>query len=168
MKELGDKIIVIGSPGSGKSTLAKALKEIVDLPLVHLDNVWWKPDRTHISREEFDIRLAEIIRGDQWIVDGSYSRTLEPRMAACDTVIFLDYSEEVCMASIEARVGEVRTDIPWQENTLDPELVEIVRGYRTNSRPKVFELLARYPDKIVHVFKTRSEAQAWLDGLRQQ
>ena len=50
--KLGRKIMVIGCPGSGKSTLSRELRDITGLPLFHLDNIWWKPDRSHISREE--------------------------------------------------------------------------------------------------------------------
>ena len=120
------KIIILGCSGSGKSTLAFQLQEITGLPLIHLDNVWWKPDRTHISRDEFDRKLAAILAGESWIIDGDYSRTYEPRFQACDTVIFLDFSEEDCMKGITERVGKARPDIPWTEQALDPELVEQV------------------------------------------
>ena len=83
------RIIVIGAPGSGKSTLSVKLREKTGLPLWHLDNIWWKPDRTHITREAFDERLAALLKTDAWIIDGSYSRTFEPRIKACDTVILL-------------------------------------------------------------------------------
>ena len=74
------KIIVIGCPGSGKTTFAEKLKEITGIPLFYLDAVWHKPDRTHISRAEFDERLAEIMSSDEWIIDGNYSRTVEARI----------------------------------------------------------------------------------------
>ena len=51
---IGDRILVLGCSGSGKSTFAKRLQVCTGLPLIHLDNIWWKPDRTHISREERD------------------------------------------------------------------------------------------------------------------
>ena len=86
--KLGRKIMVIGCPGSGKSTLSRELRDITGLPLFHLDNIWWKPDRSHISREEFDRKLDEILLTDRWILDGDYSRTYETRFRACDTVIF--------------------------------------------------------------------------------
>ena len=57
------KIIVIGCPGSGKTTFAEKLKDKIGLPLFYLDAIWHKPDRTHISREEYDARLAEIRTG---------------------------------------------------------------------------------------------------------
>ena len=83
------KIIVIGCPGSGKTTFAEKLKDKIGLPLYYLDAIWHKPDKTHISREEYDARLAEILALDSWIIDGNYSRTIESRISACDTVFLL-------------------------------------------------------------------------------
>ena len=87
---LGQKIIVLGCSGSGKSTFSKRIHDAAGLPLIHLDNVWWKSDRSHISREEFDQKLGEILQEDKWILDGDYSRTYEVRFQSCDTVFFLD------------------------------------------------------------------------------
>jgi adenylate kinase family enzyme len=159
---IGNKIIVLGCSGSGKSTFAKNLHKLTEIPIIHLDNVWWKPDRTHISRDDFDKKLALLLQGDKWIIDGDYSRTYEVRIQACDTIIFLDYSEEECMNGIMERVGKIRTDIPWAENILDPELVELVRNYQKEDRPILLALLRKYPDKKLHIFKTRKEADEWL------
>ena len=157
--------MVTGSPGSGKSVFSIRLHEKTGLPLYHLDNVWWKPDRTHVTREEFDARLADILKEDKWILDGSYSRTFEPRIAACDTVILLDYDKDVCMQGIMERVGQVRPDMPWTEQTLDPELIELVETYKERNNPKLSELFRRYPDKEIHIFRTRAEADAWLSAI---
>ena len=156
------RIVVTGCPGSGKSVFSLKLQEKTGLPLYHLDNVWWRPDRTHITREEFDAALAKILAKEEWIVDGSYSRTFEPRIRACDTVILLDYDEDVCMQGIVDRVGQTRPDIPWTENTLDPELVAIVETYKERNNPVLHELFRKYPDKDIHIFRTREEADRWL------
>ena len=161
----GNRIIILGCSGSGKSSLARGLQQRTGLPLIHLDNIWWRPDRTHISREEFDSRLQTILQGERWILDGDYSRTYEPRFSSCDTVVFLDCSEEDCMNGITERIGKPRPDIPWVENRLDPELVELVLRYRIENRPKIYSLMEKYPDKQVFLFRTRAEAQAWLSGL---
>ena len=63
------KAIVIGSPGAGKSTFARKLRNITKLPLYYLDLMWHKPDRTHISREEFDAQVRELVKKDRWIID---------------------------------------------------------------------------------------------------
>ena len=158
------KIIVLGCSGSGESTFAIKLHEKLGLPLYHLDNIWWKDDRTHISREEFDEKLDGLTKLDSWIIDGDYSRTYEKRIVACDTIFFLDYSEDVCMDGIAGRVGQKRPDIPWTEDELDPELIELVRNYGKENRLKLLELFARYPEKNVIAFKTREEAAKWISG----
>lgn len=162
---IGNRILILGCPGSGKSTFGRALHEKTGLPLIHLDNVWWRADGSHISRDEFDRALEKLLRGESWIMDGHYSRTVEVRLQACDTVIFLDYPEAVCMAGIVARVGQNRPDMPWTEDTLDPELVAMVRNYRRDNRPVLHALLEKYPDKQAVIFTSRAEADRWLSEL---
>ena len=156
------KVLVLGCSGSGKSTFAIKLHEKTKLPLYHLDNIWWKADRTHISRDEFDEKLSELVSRDTWIIDGDYSRTYEKRVAACDTLFFLDYGQKVCMEGIAGRVGQDRTDMPWTEDTLDPELVELVKNYETENKPLLRELFSKYPDKNLITFHTRKEAEKWI------
>ena len=162
---LGNKIIILGCCGSGKSTLSRKLSDRTGLPLYHLDMIWWRPDETHIPREEFDRKLGEILAGERWIVEGDYSRTYEPRIRACDTLIFLDYDEETCMEGLRTRVGQKRSDFPWVEQKLEQELVDLVWSYRRDSRPRLLALLDQYPQKRALIFKTRAAADTWLDQL---
>ena len=48
-----NKVIVLGASGVGKSYFSKRLASLTNLPLFHLDNIWWKEDKTHIERDEF-------------------------------------------------------------------------------------------------------------------
>ncbi len=161
-----NRIIVIGSPGSGKSVFSRKLGEVTGLPVIHLDNLWWKPDRTTVTREEFDEKLAAVLKEDRWIIDGDYRRTLEVRMKRCDTVIFLDYPLEVCLQGISERILAPREDLPWVEEEIDPELLQRVRDYRQERRPKVRELLAKYREKQIVILKSRQEADRWLKEIR--
>lgn len=58
--EIGKRVLVLGCPGSGKSSFSRRLRAMTGLPLIHLDNIWWRPDRTLIfqSRREADAWLA--------------------------------------------------------------------------------------------------------------
>ena len=159
------RVAVIGCPGGGKSTFSRALRDRVDLPLYHLDAIYWRDDRTHLSREEFYPLMREIIDREEWIMDGNYNATLEWRISACDLLIFLDYPAEVCLEGVRARRGQKRSDMPWVEEGDDQEFLEFIRAFETESRPRILELIGKYPDKAVVTFRTREEADRYLDTL---
>ena len=157
------KVIVIGSPGSGKSTFARKLRDAEKLPLYYLDMLWHKPDRTNISREEFDAQLREIIQKDRWIIDGNYLRTLEMRLRECDTVFLMDYSLEVCLLGAESRIGKEREDMPWVEPEFDEEFRQWIIDFSKDQLPKMYELLEKYREnKNIVIFISREEAEDYL------
>ena len=159
------KIMIIGCPGSGKSTFARALAIKTGLPLHYLDMMYWNPDRTTKPKEEFRAALCETVKLPEWIIDGNYGSTLELRMEACDTVIFLDYPVDVCIAGVEERRGKPRPDMPWVEVEPDLEFIEFIKKYNEESRPKVIELLEKYKEKNIIIFKSRAEADEYLRRL---
>ena len=163
------KIIVIGCPGSGKTTFAEKLKDKLGLPLFYLDAIWHKPDKTHISREAFDARLSEILALDYWIIDGNYSRTVESRISACDTVFLFDLPVETCLAGAVSRLGKPRPDMPWTDTELDPNLKREIEEFGSKNLPTIYELIDKYKDgKTVIVFKSREEADLYINCLQAQ
>ena len=159
------KVIVIGCPGSGKTTFAEKLRDKTDLPLFYLDAIWHKSDRTHISREEYDVRLAEMLALDSWIIDGNYSRTIESRLAACDTVFLFDLPVEVCLDGAISRIGKGRYDMPWIERELDPSFKREIEEFPNKNLPAIYALIDKYREgKTVVVFKSREQADAFLNG----
>ena len=159
------KIIIIGCSGSGKTTFSEKLQSKLGIPLFHLDAIWHKADRTHISREEFDARLSDILALDEWMIDGNYSRTLERRMAACDTVFFLDLPTELCLDGAISRLGKKRIDMPWIDTELDPWLKSSIENFPSNDRPAIYDLLQKHKDKNIVIFKSREEADEFFDQL---
>ena len=156
------RIIVIGCPGGGKTTFSKKLGDKLGLPIYHLDSIWHKPDKTNIGEEEFDARLADILKLDSWIIDGNYGRTMEIRMAACDTVVFLDYPLDLCLDGVRKRMGKPRPDMPWVETEEDEEFINFIKSFDQLQRPKILELLEKYSDKNIVIFTSREQSEDFL------
>lgn len=154
------RVLVIGCPGSGKSTFARRLRDAANLPLYHLDLLWHRPDRTTVSTVEFDAALAGILQRDRWIIDGNFSRTLERRLAECDTVCLFDLPVDECIAGVEARIGTKREDMPWVETEFDPEFREFILHFSETRLPNIYALLEKHEDKALTVFHSRAEAEA--------
>lgn len=162
------KIIVIGSPGSGKSTFSRRLRDITGLPLYYLDMINHKPDKTTVTREEFDSRLSEILSTDKWIIDGNYQRTIEVRLEKCDTVFLMDFPLDVCLEGARSRVGKKREDMPWVEEELDEEFRQWIVDFPNEKLPEIYQMLDKYSGKNVIIFKSRQEADEYLQKLEKE
>lgn len=160
------KVIVIGCPGSGKTTFVEKLNNITGLPLYHLDAIWHKPDKTHISREDFDKSISEIFNTSEWIIDGNYSRTIEMRLRQCDTVFLFDLPTEVCIKGATERLGKDRYDLPWIEKELSSSFRQSIEEFPRNSLPRIYELIEKYNNgKQVIVFRSREEADDFIKSV---
>lgn len=156
------RILIIGCPGSGKSTLSGELHRATGIPLYHLDMMYWNSDKTTVGKELFKERLSQVLAKERWIIDGNYQSTMEQRMAACDTVIFLDYPKELCLQGVKARVGKPRSDLPWIEEGEDDEFLKFICNFEQETKPKILSLFEKYPEKEIYIFKTRQEAEDFI------
>ena len=159
------KILVIGCPGSGKSTFARELSLALGIKVTHLDMLFWNPDKTTVEREVFHSRLAEVLKGDSYIIDGNFSSTMEWRMGECDTVFFLDLPTDVCISSVRERRGKPRADIPWVETEEDAEFMEFIETFREKRRPTILELIEKYKKDTV-IFTSRDEVNEYIERLK--
>lgn len=98
------KIVIVGAGGAGKTHLAVKLSKILNIPLYHLDTYFYKPDWKGKSIEEFVEINTELIKKERWILDGNFKSTMQMRMEACDTIIFMDKSRLVCYYNVLIRL----------------------------------------------------------------
>ena len=160
------KIIVVGRSGTGKSTFSMKLREITNINVYHLDNIFWKADKSQVSRDEFDEKLKEILNKKEWIIDGDYSRTYEERFQSCDTIFFFDLPLNDSLQGVESRIGNKREDLPWTEEEFDEEFKEYIVNWDEETAPKLRNLIAKYKDKKnIIVFSSRKESEDYLLSL---
>ena len=71
-------------------------------------------DGTEIPRDEFNMKLNEILKQEECIIDGSYLRTHELRIKYCDIIFFIEFQIDLCLMNSESRIGKEREDLPWE------------------------------------------------------
>lgn len=97
------RIMVVGCPGAGKSWLAERVAAATGLPLVRLDQEFWRPGWVPTSHDAWLAHVARLAARDDWVMDGNYAGTLEIRLPRADTIIYLDLPRWRCMASVIRR-----------------------------------------------------------------
>lgn len=147
------RILILGSSGSGKSTLARHLGAKLELPVIHLDRHYWNPGWEPTPENEWQNEVENLIKRPSWIIDGNYRSTLDMRIKAADTIIFLDLPPALCATrAIKRRfmyINQPRPDISTgcKEKVFDPKFPRFVRwilDYPNRARPDVVSRLVKH------------------------
>ena len=111
------KIMVIGYSGSGKSTLAEYLGKKYQIPILHLDHIFWLPGWEARPREEMREMVACFMdEHSSWVIDGNYTKTeYNRRLGEADRIIFLKFNRFACLYRVWRRYrryrGRTRADM---------------------------------------------------------
>lgn len=157
------RIIVVGCPGAGKSTFSRKLHQATKIELFHLDALYWKSNTSHITRPTLIRKQKKIFKRDSFIIDGNFKSTLELRLAQADLVFFFDLPVEDCIYGATHRKGN-RPELPF-ELPDDEELVEFIKRFNTDVRPKMLELFEKYNSNVV-TFTSRQQADDYITELK--
>ena len=165
------RVLVIGISGAGKSTFSRALAARTGLPLIHLDKEFWQPGWQITRKPEWRAKVAKLVAGDAWIMDGNFDGTLDLRLPRADTVVWFDYPTHVCLRRAVWRVvttyGRVRPDLAEGcPERIDLEFLRFIRDFNAKSRPQVASALERYGSHVTRIVIRRDQdAAQFLDGL---
>ena len=168
------RIVVIGCSGSGKSTFSRKLQQLTGNPLHHLDKLFWLPDWELRSAEEQDRIQKELVKEENWIIDGNYQRSLPIRLERADTVFFFDYPRRLCLYRALKRIvsNRKRTRPDMGEGCperFDWEFMKFIWNFNKNNRPGLIALLDQAPDGIaIQHFRRPREAANYLRALEEQ
>lgn len=169
---IGNRIMIIGCCGSGKSHLSMQLKEILSLPVLHLDRFYWKPGWVESSKEEWELKQSELASGSSWIIDGNYAGSFDIRFKRATTVIFLDYNKYVCTYRILKRwlknIGKSRADIADAcKEKMDMQFLKFVWSFPKKHRYKIMDKLDEYHSLNRIVLKNQKQTDELLRQVKQ-
>lgn len=165
------RVLVIGSSGAGKSVFAARLAERTGLPLVHLDAIYWSPGWVATPKEAWTRTVDALLARDAWVMDGNYAGTLDRRLAACDTAVFLDLPRTLCLwRALKRRIvyhRRARPDMrPGNEERLAWPFIRWIWTYPAERRPGVLaKLAALRADQRAVVLRSPAEIESFLHAL---
>jgi adenylate kinase family enzyme len=166
------KILIIGCGGSGKSTLARKLGEALNLPVIHLDLHFWKPGWVESKDEEFNLKVKEMLKQPEWIMDGNFGKTIPLRSEYADTIIFLDTSRFMQLYGIFSRqiknYNKTRADLPEQcPERFDWVFTKWVYNFNKRNRPLILKFLNTVKDKKnVIILRNRNEMNRFAESVK--
>lgn len=83
--------MIVGNIATGKSTFAKKLSHKLTIKVIHLDNLFFRPNCEFTPKEEWHNIVRTLADKDEWIIDGNYPNTLNIRAERADTIIIFDF-----------------------------------------------------------------------------
>lgn len=98
-----ERIAIVGTSCAGKSTLARKLSRRLGTPHVELDELFWGPNWTARSAEQFLTSVDRATAGPAWIVDGNYSAARPLVLERATAVIWLNYPFSTLMRRAVSR-----------------------------------------------------------------
>lgn len=168
------RILVIGSGGAGKSTFSTKLGALLAVPVIHLDQAYWKPGWEKPSQEEWTATVVSLVAADEWIMDGNFGGTLPQRIKRADAIILLDISRWICLWRVAKRAvkyrGRHRPDMaPGCQERFDLEFIKWIWNYPTRSKPAKLALLsATGPDQRVVILRSSGEVARFLEETKRE
>lgn len=161
-----NRICIVGGSGTGKTTLAKNLGKVLNLPILHIDGVHHYDNWKVRDKSKRDKIIKQTADESRWIIDGTYSSTLEYRLERADLVILLDYSSVAQLKGIFTRLikdyNKERPEIPGCKEQMNWSFLKLVVNYRRKKRPGIIELINRADSNKVCIFKNRRQLNKWF------
>ena len=132
------RTVIIGNSGSGKTWLAKRLGERANVPIVHLDELFWQPGGFDLKRSESEIAglIETMARGESWIVEGVFGDLAARFLSEASGLVWLDLPWPVCKRRLEARGSESKAHMKREQSEGGlRKLIEWAAEYCTRTGP---------------------------------
>jgi len=166
------RILIIGSNGAGKSTFSFRLAEKLNLPLVHLDQIYWYGNWQVTPHEEFKKIVLSEAQKEHWIIEGNNLRTLEQRLPYADTLFWFEFPPVVCIANILKREwkyrGRARPDMPEScVSKVDMKFLKYAWTFNSKNHERIIKMLEESKHINVIRFTNHRQVEKYIKSLEQ-
>jgi adenylate kinase family enzyme len=173
------RTIVFGSTGVGKTTMVKLIAEEFDLPVIDIDSLRREAGRSTSPEETFVLLTTESVRGDTWIIDGSYTSVQDIVWPRAEAIVWLDFSFWVFLSRLVKRSlhrifirKKSEKPIKGRYQPASERTWNYLRAIFTGKqrRERYFATLYTSNNAHLHVIRLSSpqEAQLWLALMKDQ
>ena len=163
------RILIIGSNGAGKSTFSYRLAEHTNLPLIHIDKLYWRNNWEVTPRQEFEELVCTQAKKPEWIIEGNNIGSLEQRLKYADTVFWFEFSPFLCVWNVLKRQqryrGKVRPDLPDQcVSKLNFRFLRDVWRFNKKNHARIAQKLEASQAQVIH-FSNYNQVKKYLRSL---
>ncbi|MEU0805499.1 topology modulation protein [Streptomyces sp. NPDC005970] len=162
------KVAIVGCGGSGKSHLARELGRLLGAPVTHLDAVYYDDEWNALPMEKFEALQRDLVSAPSWVIDGNYNSTLQVRLEACDTVVFMDMPTITCLWGVlsrQLRNGRGQNQKDGIYNRIHLGVLRYIWSYRRKMRPRVMQKIDAFAGHHAEVvlLTSRRHTRRWLE-----
>ena len=163
------RVAVIGSGGAGKSTLARQMGERLGLEVIHLDQLFWNPGWEPMPADRWRAIQTRLVEAEHWVMDGNYGATLPIRVAAADTVVFVDLPRRITLTRAVRRWWRDRgreVQAFGCPERIDWEFFVWMWRFPRVSRPRLLATLAQHGERAtVVMLRSPADVERFLAEL---
>lgn len=175
-KQIGRRVVIVGSTNAGKTTLARQLAERFELRYIEMDALHWRENWTPCPREVLRAETAKALEADRWVVDGNYSIVRDLVWPSAETLIWLKYPLPLILWRVTRRTWRrlwTQEEL-WNGNRemwrhqLSHESLFLWALTSHRRRRRTYETLLKeqqYAHLTVHCFTTPKATEEWLSSL---
>ena len=150
------KIHIIGCSGSGKTYFAKMLSDKYNIPHFDLDDIQWNNNAqeygTKRAPEERAALLQEVLRNDEWIIEGVYYAWVQQSFDEADIIYVLDmprylYKSRIIIRSVKRKLGILKEKRETLKSVYN--LLKWTETFQNKNLKEIKTILDRYENKVI-------------------
>lgn len=160
------RIVIVGISGSGKSTFANKLGKKLNRSIVHLDKEQWTHDwKKRFSSDEWKKFIEELVKQDEWIIDGNNRNTMDIRLNRADTVILFDFPKWRCLLRAFIRIFKIKEPFDKSKGTQERISWELAKYIIKFPKKDLEEFIVSHKDKTIYIVRNNRDVKNLLNKL---